>query len=324
MFSSKSAAAFGTLAALAAAAASLQAQAADPAAQPMSLHGDMYYYQTQYSNGDTGNYVSIAPTWKKKDKATGKPWVTNIFVAAGHFGYNADNTPYIHLNDFTPDDPHYAPMWPEVKEAQKHGIKMHFMLGGSAPGTYSNLFAHFDTFYPLLKQTLTEHKFDGLDIDVEEAITLAQVEMLITQVRKDFGGKFIITLAPVATDLTEGFGLSGFNYKDLYTSSVGKDIAWFNTQFYSGFGTLANTADYDAAVANGFPPSVIVAGVIDNPNDGSGFVPIATLETTVKALTAKYPDFAGVNGWEYFNALPGGLAKPITFAVDMGQSMQSK
>jgi hypothetical protein len=318
MFSLKSAAPF---VALVAGAASLTAQAGT---KPTSLHGDMYYYQTQYSGGDSGQFVSIAPTWKKVNKATGKPWVTNIFVAAGHFGYNADNTPYIHINDFTPDDPWFDPMWPEVKKAQAHGIKVHFMLGGSAPGTFSNLFAHWDTFYPLLKQTLIEHKFDGLDIDVEEAITLAQVEQLITQVHKDFGNKFCITLAPVATDLTEGFGLSGFNYMDLYKSNVGPYISWFNTQFYSGFGTLANTSDYDTAVANGFPPSMIVAGVIDNPNDGSGYVALTTLENTVKTLAGKYPDFAGVNGWEYFNALPGGLAKPITFAVDMGQAMEGQ
>ena len=319
MVSSKSAAVL-----LALAAASLAAQGAAPGARPTSLHGDMYYYQTQYSNGDSGDYVSIAPTWKKVDPATGKPWVTDIFLAAGHFGYNADDTPYIHLNDFPPDDPHYAPMWPEVATAQAHGIKVHFMLGGSAPGTYTNLFAHFDTFYPLLKKTLKEHKLDGLDIDVEEAITLAQVEMLITRVHQDFGNRFSITLAPVATDLTEGFGLSGFNYKDLYQSSVGPYISWFNTQFYSGFGSLQNTSDYDTAVANGFPPSMIVAGVLDSPNDGYGYVPITTLEATVKALTAKYPDFAGVNGWEYFNALPGGTARPITFAVDMGKAMKGR
>jgi hypothetical protein len=321
MFSLKFAA---TSVAVVAAVLPFTAIAAGSPAKPTALHGDMYYYQTQYSNGDTGTYVSLAPTWKKVDKATGKPWVTDLFLAAGHFGYNGDNTPYIHLNDFTPDDPHYAPMWPEIATAQANGIKVHFMLGGSAPGTYSNLFAKFDTFYPLLQQTLTEHHLDGLDIDVEESITLAQVQMLIDRVHKDFGKSFSITLAPVATDLTEGFGLSGFNYMDLYKSKEGKLISWFNTQFYSGFGSLANTSDYDQAVANGFPPSMIVGGVIDSPNDGSGFVDITTLEGTVKALTAKYPDFAGVNGWEYFNALPGGTAKPITFAIDMGKAMKTK
>jgi hypothetical protein len=323
MTSSKSAA---VLLALAAAAASLAA-AAPPAGaagtRPTALHGDMYYYQTQYSHGDSGDYVSIAPTWKKLDPATGKPWVTDLFLAAGHFGYDADGTPYIHLNDFRPDDPWFDPMWPEVATAQAHGIHVHFMLGGSAPGTFTNLFAHFDTFYPLLKKTLKEHRLDGLDIDVEESITLAQVEMLITQVHRDFGNGFAITLAPVASDLTQGFGLSGFDYKDLYQSSAGRHISWFNTQFYSGFGSLQDTSDYDTAVANGFPPSMIVAGVLDSPDDGYGYVDIPTLEKSVGALAAKYPDFAGVNGWEYFNAMPGGTAKPITFAVDMGKAMKT-
>ena len=307
---------------LVAGATAIDVQAAGTGARPTAMHGDMYYYQTQYSNGNSGTYVSLEPMWTKLNPATGRPWVTDIFLAAGHFGYNNDGSPYIHLNDHTPDDPWYDPMWPEVAQAQAHGLAVHFMLGGSAPGTYSNLFASFDTFYPLLRKTLTHYKLDGVDLDVEESVSLAQIEMLITRLHKDFGNGFSITLAPVATDLTQGFGLSGFNYKDLYQGDTGKYISWFNTQFYSGFGTLADTNDYDAAVANGFPASMIVGGVLDSPNDGSGYVPIPTLKTTVRALTAKYPAFAGMIGWEYFNALPGGPARPITFAVDMGKAMQ--
>jgi hypothetical protein len=309
------------LAALAVAATAANARdAAAPA--PASLHGDMYYYQTQYSNGSSGTYVSLAPTWQALDPATGKPWVTNIFLAAGHFGYDADGTPYIHLNDNRPDDAWFDPMWPEVAQAQAHGIKVHFMLGGSAPGTYANLVAHPEIFYPLLKQTLQAHQLDGIDLDVEESVSLQDIQRLITKLHADFGDGFAITLAPVATDLTSGFGLSGFDYKQLWQGPAGKYIAWFNTQFYNGWGSLATTSDYDQAVANGFPPSAIVAGALDAAHDGSGFVDIRTLSGTVKALAAKYPDFAGTVGWEYFDAAPGGTARPITFAVDMGKAMK--
>ena len=288
---------------------------------PTGSFRNIYYYQTQFSNGDTGTYVSLVPMWKRVNPATKKAFVTDVIIAALHFGYNADGSPYIHLNDFTPEDPHYAPMWPDVRLAQKHGLTVHIMIGGSAPGTFSNLFAHFDKFYPLLKQTIKKYHLQGIDLDVEESVTLANIESLIKQIHTDFGPNFLITMAPVATDLTEGYGLSGFSYHDLYKSAYGKYIAWFNVQFYSGFGSLETTADYDTAVANGYPADIVVAGPLDSPNDGDGYVPIVRLSKTVKALTAKYPNFGGVVGWEYFNAEPGGTVKPISFAVQMGAAM---
>ena len=63
---------------------------------------------------------------------------------------------------------------------------------------------------------------------MEEPVTLAQIEMLIAQLRHDFGSRFVITLAPVVTDFTQGSGLSGFSYPALYKSSYGADVAWYN------------------------------------------------------------------------------------------------
>ena len=56
--------------------------------------------------------------------------------------------------------------------------------------------------------------------------------------------------------------------------------------------------------------------------DGGGFTPIATAKTTVQQLTAKYSNFGGVAGWEYFNALPGGPANPISWAITFARAMQ--
>ena len=52
-------------------------------------------------------------------------------------------------------------------------------------------------------------------------------------------------MSPVATDLEYGYGLGGFDYRQLYQSPVGPDIAWFNTQFYSGFGDMYSITGYD-------------------------------------------------------------------------------
>jgi chitinase len=306
---------------MAAGVAAVTSASAQSPAQTGSVDGVdrvIYYYQTQYSNGV---YVSLAPMYQTLNPATKKPVVTDVMIAAFHLGYNSDGTPYIHLNDNVPQDPMFAQMWPQVAAAQQAGITARMMLGGAAQGSYQLLFSQPSVFYPVLKQTLQQYNLNGIDLDIEETVTLQDVERLIAQLRHDFGAKFIITMSPVATDLEYGYGLSGFNYKDLYDSPQGKDIAWFNTQFYSGFGDLYSTTAYDTIIANGYPANVVVAGMLTNQANGGGFTPIATAKATVQQLATKYSTFGGVAGWEYFDSLPGGTANPISWATTFGRAM---
>lgn len=278
----------------------------------------IYYYQTQYSNGV---YVSLAPIWKTKNPNTGSPYTTDVIIAAFHLGFDSNNQPYIHLNDNVPSDPMFDVMWPQVHRLQNLGVTTRMMLGGAAQGSYADLFSKWSTFYPILRQTLKHYRLSGIDLDVEENVSLANIEKLIKRLNVDMGPSFEITLAPVATALTNGPNLSGFNYPQLYSSPAGPDIAWFDTQFYSGFGSLANVNNYENVINFGYPPDVVVAGMIANPLDGSGFVPIQTVQNTVSQLVATYPTFGGVFAWEYFNAQPGGPAKPAEWSQAMGQSM---
>jgi len=278
----------------------------------------IYYYQTQYSNNV---YVSLAPIWKTRDPNTHLPYTTDVLIAAFHLGYDSNNQPYIHLNDNPPGDPMFDVMWPQVHRLRKFGITTRMMLGGAAQGSYADLFAHWSTFYPILRETLRHYHLDGIDLDVEENVTLPDIEKLIERLDKDFGSTFEITLAPVAAALWGGPNLSGFDYQQLYTGPAGPDIAWFDVQFYSGFGSLGSAADYDRVIAYGFPPDQVVAGMIANPLDGNGYVPIQTVEGTVKQLVGEYPTFGGVFAWEYFNALPGGTTKPAQWSAVMGRAM---
>ena len=277
-----------------------------------------YYYQTQYY---LGNYVSLAPIWKQKDKQTGKPITTDVMVAAFHLGYNPDNTPYIHLNDNPPGDPMFKVMWKQVKTLQQRGVTVRMMLGGAAQGSYADLFSNWSTFYPILKRTLKHYQLNGIDLDVEETVTLPDIRKLIRRLHADFGDQFFITLAPVASALWGGANLSGFDYMQLYNSPEGKDIAWFNGQFYSGFATLATPADYERIVQYGYPANMVVAGMIANPQDGNGFISLTTVEDTIKTLVAEYPTFGGADAWEYYNALPGGLANPVKWGRLMANAM---
>jgi hypothetical protein len=99
--------------------------------------------------------------------------------------------------------------------------------------------------------------------------------------------------------------LSGFSYPELECSIFGNEIAWYNTQFYCGWGDAGTTQWYDAIISAGWSPSKIVMGVVTNPNNGAGHIPISRLREITAQLREKYKNldrgFGGVMGWEYFN-----------------------
>ncbi|KAJ6491835.1 endo-beta-N-acetylglucosaminidase [Mycena vitilis] len=260
-------------------------------------HRVAVYYQTQYdssmaSNSPFGHYVSPLPLLTL---------ITHIFVAAFHI--NSDKT--VHLNDDPPEAPKFTQMWQDLGQMQTQGVKVLGMLGGAAAGTYSLLTsANFDTYYPILSNYISEFHLDGMDLDVEQSTDISVIENLITQLKADFGADFIITLAPVATAMTEGSNLSGFDYVTL-DKAFGAQIEWYNVQFYSGFGTLFPDTQYINIVNFGFDPNRVVASVLTSPANGGGYISIDEVVNSAQALSAKYGfNFGGINGWEYFNSLP--------------------
>jgi hypothetical protein len=267
------------------------------------------YYQTQY-NGTT--YVSPLGL---TDNNTG---VTDLLVGALHLDTNS----VVHLNDDPPGASKFDQMWRDLAAMQAKGVHVSVMVGGAAQGTFGRLDTDFATYYPLLKNVITTYHLDGVDLDVEETMSLAGIERLIDQLRTDFGSGFVITLAPVAPALSGGGNLSGFSYDSLVRDR-GSSISWFNAQFYCGWGSLADTNDYDAIINHGLvTPDEVVAGALTNSaNCGSGYVPLATLKSTLSSLVAKYPNFGGVAGWEYFNSDPGGTAAPWQWAAEMTSAM---
>ncbi|MCQ4079277.1 glycosyl hydrolase family 18 protein [Streptomyces sp. RB6PN25] len=286
----------------AASAASARTHAA-PAISP-SQHV-VAYYQTQYDNGSYVSPTSLSGI------------ATDIDVAAFHL--DSDGT--VHLNDDPPSAAKFAPMWSDLAALQQSGVHVEAMLGGAAQGTYANLHNDFNTYYPLLRDTLKTYHFDGVDLDIEETFSLADTEHLITQLRADFGNGFIITMAPVATDLSGGSTFSGgFDYRTL-ESDMGSQINWYNAQFYCGWGDLSSTTDYDSVVANGFSPSRVVTGAVTNSANCSGYVDPTTLADTVRSLVGEHPDFAGVAGWEYFNAVGVNGGGPASWYQNVRDAM---
>ncbi|MFD4525804.1 discoidin domain-containing protein [Streptomyces sp. NPDC058470] len=267
------------------------------------------YYQTQYSNG---SYVSPLGLTNNN---TG---VTDLLIGAIHL--NSDLS--VHLNDNPPGNAMFNQMWTDVAAMQAKGVHAIGMVGGAAQGSFQRLDTNFTTYYPLLKNVVSTYHLDGLDLDVEESMSLAGVERLIDQLHTDFGAGFIVTLAPVATALSGGGNLSGFSYDQLYRDRA-SSIAWFNAQFYCGWGSLSSTSGYDAIINRGvIPADRVVAGTLTNPaNCGSGYVDPSVLNSTLATLTARYPAFGGVSGWEYFNSLPGGTSAPWQWAASVSAAM---
>jgi hypothetical protein len=268
------------------------------------------YHQTHYHDG---KFVSILPLLETS--------VTHIIVAAIHI----NSRDHLTLNNDPYDHPKHEPLWAEVHTFQEAGVKVLGMLGGAAKGTYTRLDSDsgsFEAHYALLHQMVLRTKLDGLDLDVEEPMSLAGIIRLIDRLKLDFGQNFLITLAPVAHAMKGLPHLSGFDYWEL-EKAFGRHIAWYNTQFYCGWGWMMDSTDYEQILMKGWPINKIVVGVVTNPANGNGWVSDDLLFNTLAVLN-DYPDFGGVMGWEYFNAMTetDGHGKPWCWAQFMGNVLR--
>ncbi|KAI0402914.1 glycoside hydrolase superfamily [Xylaria palmicola] len=283
-------------------------------AAPPDDHRVVLYYQTGLGSN---NHVSLLPLIKAEPKIS----VTHVLIAALHI---IDDDGGIHLNDNRPDDPIFDTMWSEAAQLQAAGVKVMCMVGGAAIGSFQRLdgdAASFEKYYAPLHNLLGSHNIQGLDIDVEERFSLNGVIRLIDRLKADFGSDFIITLAPVASALTEGGGnLSGFNYFDL-EAQRGSSIAFYNAQFYFGWGSGSSARDYESIIDDGFTANRVVMGLLSNPENGSGFVALDSEAPVLQELVTENGNFGGVANWEYFNSLPGGTAAPYQWASWMAEHM---
>lgn len=296
-----------------------------PKLLPPSTGPRLIVYHQTFHDPD-GTYHSLLPL------ITNNTGITHVIVAAIHLNDGPGN---ITLNDHKPDDKRFDQLWGEVTWLQGSGVKVLGMLGGAAKGSFEKLGGDdesFEAYYTPLAALIRRYALCGLDLDIEEAVPLSTPTRLISRLRTDFGPNFLITLAPVATALLPDPNipphlrpprpmlasgpspnplhptlphLSGFSYPELECSVHGREIAWYNTQFYCGWGDAGTTAWYDAIIAAGWTPSRIVLGVVTNPANGAGHVKIARLRDTCAQLRGKYEGvrggFGGVMGWEYFN-----------------------
>jgi hypothetical protein len=228
------------------------------------------YVQTFHPQDDENGHLSLLPLIQND---TG---ITHVILAALHInGPNGNIT----LNDDSPNSTAYDQTWSEAATLQDNGVKIMVMMGGAAKGSFDGRLCDSKTgtlqndYYLGLESTLKYHNVDGLDIDIEESVPLACPVNLVKRVRADFGDDFLITMAPVASDLTSkgGSAFGSFSYSKFDKSDAGKQLNWYNGQYYSGFVQGSFEDSYEAAIKNGYTPDRIVMGLLDSDTDGSGF-----------------------------------------------------
>ncbi|KAI1437510.1 glycoside hydrolase family 18 protein [Xylaria sp. CBS 124048] len=282
-----------------------------PAAASTTLPRIVLYYQTTH-NSD-GTPVSLRPLLLHPGPNT----VTHLIIAAIHINEDPDG---LTLNDHPPSSDFFATTWEDLALARLSGVCVMGMLGGAAKGTYARLDrdqATFERYYESLYQLIRRRGLAGLDLDIEEPMSLAGVIRLIDRLRADFGSDFIITLSPVATALLDvRRNLSGFDYEALEVMR-GKEIAWYNAQFYCGWGDASSPVMYEMCTLRGWKPEKLVMGVLTSPDNGFGYVPFELLSLNLQFLQGQFPTFGGVMGWEYFNGRPGGKERPWEWAQEM-------
>jgi len=231
--------------------------------------------------------------------------VTHIHLASIHFGLNKNFLPYIHLNDYSPSNSIFDNVWKQLSILYSRGIKIVLMVGG-AGGAFMELFSNFKAYYNLLLDTIKQYDIiTGIDLDIEEIVSLKNIKMLMRQIKTDFPSKdFIITMAPLGSSLQyDSPGMGGFVYKDLYTSPEGEYIEYFNGQFYMDYSSMA----YNSCISNGYPENKVVMGMIT----GEDFT---NVKETIKELCKQYKNFGGAYNWEYFNSPPAGITYPGEWA----------
>ncbi|KAH8146399.1 uncharacterized protein LAJ45_09592 [Morchella importuna] len=251
------------------------------------------YHQTHYIDGKT--YVSLLPLLKTSSRR-----ITHLILAAVHLNAIPGE---ITLNDHPFAHPSFDPLWDELTTLKDEGIKVLFMLGGAAQGTFTRLDtpdpATFEAYYAPLKELIEIYAPHGIDLDVEEPMSLTGIVRLIDRLKADFGADFIITLAPVAAALQGGGNISGFSYE-----------------------ALEAARGASAVVRRGWRPEKVVAGIVTNGRNGAGWVGMETLQTVLMELVEMFPGFGGVMGWEYFNGLPGDVGKPWEWAENVGMAVE--
>ncbi|ORX40329.1 glycoside hydrolase superfamily [Kockovaella imperatae] len=260
--------------------------------------------------GSGGPYLPLLPVIQNNSGITD----LLLFVCDIH-----NNTPYLTVGGDAPDNTTWLPtaFWDDVHTLQENNVNVLASFGGYESNMFLLMEQDFDFYYPILRTFLKNYSLSGIDLDIEPSTntltSFAKGETILRLLKclnRDFGSDFLISMAPVAVDLTGQYNpefFSGFNYQimdDMAVDEQGNHIvSWYNGQFYNGYGDCNSTAVYDQAVKyGGYDPSRIVWLVAADYIDASVWCNITELERVAGELAMNYTNLGGVGGYEYYYA----------------------
>lgn len=203
--------------------------------------------------------------------------------------------------------------------SQKHaqGKKVILSVGGekgniNLNSASPNVTNFVDSMYGLI----TQFGFDGIDIDLENGMNVANLTSAVRQLQQKVGSGFVLTMAPQTIDMQN----ANTSYMQLYNNL--KDItSVINVQYYNSGCMLGRdgkcysqgTVDFLTALSDltlqWVAPSQLGIGVPATTSAaGGGYVAPAVVNQAVKCLAtgsdcgtykpvAKYPDFRGAMTW---------------------------
>ena len=128
--------------------------------------------------------------------------------------------------------------------AMVNWLQSRFVESHIRVGNYNNV-AFVFYIYNLFTVISQNPFIKGIDLDIEEPVSLVNVQKVIRDLKTKYGSDFIITMAPVCNSLIYNYpGLGGFIYRDLMNTDEGKLIDWFNGQFYFQYSILYEQRRY--------------------------------------------------------------------------------
>ncbi|WP_438432256.1 fibronectin type III domain-containing protein [Gorillibacterium sp. sgz500922] len=205
----------------------------------------------------------------------------------------------------------------DIKAKRAQGVKVILSVGGEKGninlGSASPNVANFvDSMYGLI----TTYNLDGIDIDLENGMNVANLTTAVRQLQQKVGSGFILTMAPQTIDMQS----SSTSYMQLYQNL--KDITTvINVQYYNSGCMLGRdgkcysqgSVDFLTALSDltlqWVSPSQLGIGVpATSSAAGGGYVSPSVVNNALSCLAtgancgtykpvAKYPDFRGAMTW---------------------------
>ncbi|RUT45233.1 carbohydrate-binding protein [Paenibacillus anaericanus] len=205
----------------------------------------------------------------------------------------------------------------DIQAKRAQGKKVILSIGGAEGNiNLGSASPNISNFVTSMSGLITQFGLDGIDIDLESGMNVANLTLAVRQIQQQFGSDFILTMAPQTIDMQN----SNTSYMQIYNNL--KDITTVvNVQYYNSGCMLGRdgqcysqgTINFLTALSDltlqWIEPSQFGIGVpAVTSAAGGGYVALSVVNDALKCLAtgngcgtykpvAKYPDIRGAMTW---------------------------